>query len=389
MNGILTLNAGSSSLKFGLYREAEEPEELLQGEVDEIGKSAQLVVETPQETISRQVDAPTQADALVAVMETLKHYLDGLSIGGVGHRIVHGGTEFARPTVLTPDVLQTLRALEPLAPLHQPHNLAGVAAAQTAFPDAVQVGCFDTAFHRDHPWVNDTFALPREHYDEGVRRYGFHGLSYNYITSVIEHDYPDLHRGRIVVAHLGNGASMCAIRAGKSVGSTMGFSALDGLPMGTRCGQIDPGAVLYLIAQKKMAPQDVLHMLYHESGLLGLSEETSDMRTLLASDRPEAAQAIDYYVFRARREIGALSAVLGGIDALVFCGGIGENAAPIRQRIVENLDYLGIAVDPERNLSNAREIGSGTTRVMVIPTDEERVIARAVGNLAFAHGNPD
>jgi len=261
--------------------------------------------------------------------------------------------------------------------LHQPHNLAGIAAARDQFPDAVQVACFDTAFHRGHPWVNDTFALPRRFYDEGIRRYGFHGLSYDYITSVIERDEPDLHAGRIIIAHLGNGASMCAVRHGKSIGSTMGFSALDGLPMGTRSGQIDPGAVLHLIEERGMTSKDVLSLLYTQSGLLGLSGISSDMRSLLASDAPEAAQAIDYYVFRARREIGALSAVLGGLDALVFSGGIGENAAIIRQRIVDGMDYLGLrmAKDPD---PQARDIGAGPARILVIPTDEERVIARAV-----------
>lgn len=377
---ILTLNTGSSSLKFGLYRDAPEPEMLLTGQVDGLGAEARLVLERAGEKTTQTLSAPTQATALHHVIETLKPHMAGLPISGIGHRIVHGGPRFAEPMVLTPDVLTALAEFSPLAPLHQPHNLAGVEAARAAFPDAVQLGCFDTAFHRGHPWVNDTFALPRNFYDEGVRRYGFHGLSYDYITGVIARDEPELHKKRMVIAHLGNGASMCAVREGKSVGSTMGFSALDGLPMGTRCGQIDPGVVLYLIQQSGIAPDDVMKMLYQQSGLLGLSAETSDMRDLLASDRPEAGQAIDYYVFRARREIGALTAVLGGIDALVFCGGIGENAALIRQRIVEGLEYLGISIDPALNQQNARDINSGPTRVMVIPTDEERIIARAVNS---------
>lgn len=377
MNGLLTLNAGSSSLKFGLYEDAQEPEMLLQGQVDGIGSSARLVLMVDDEKTSHPVDAPTQGAALTHVINALEPRLQGLSICGVGHRIVHGGPEYSEPLILTHDALDDLEKLIPLAPLHQPHNLAGVAAAQAAFPDAIQVGCFDTAFHRGHPWVNDTFALPRALYDEGVRRYGFHGLSYDYITGVIAQEYPDLHAGRLVIAHLGNGASMCAVRQGKSVGSSMGFSALDGLPMGTRCGQIDPGAVLYLIEQKGMAPHDVMHMLYHDSGLLGLSGESSDMRELLASDRPEAAQALDYYVTRARREIGALSAIMGGIDGLIFCGGIGENAAPIRARIVEGLGFLGIEMDADANAENHRVVSTGATRVMVIPTDEERIIARA------------
>ncbi|MCV3271873.1 acetate/propionate family kinase [Roseobacter sinensis] len=375
---ILTLNTGSSSLKFGLYRDAPDPVMLLTGQVDSLGSAAQLVLERDGEKTSQAISALTHAAALNEVIAALRPHMTGLAISGIGHRIVHGGPKFAEPVVLGADVLSALAEFSPLAPLHQPHNLAGVEAAKVAFPQAVQVGCFDTAFHRGHPWVNDTFALPRRFYEEGIRRYGFHGLSYDYISGVIAQDYPELHKGRLVIAHLGNGASMCAVRAGKSVGSTMGFSALDGLPMGTRCGQIDPGVVLYLIEQRGIAPHDVMKMLYQQSGLLGLSDQSSDMRTLLGSDRAEAAQAIDYYVFRARREIGALTAVLGGIDALVFCGGIGENAAPIRQRIVEGLEYLGVAIDPARNRQNAREIHSGDTRVMVIPTDEERIIARAV-----------
>ena len=377
MNGLLTLNTGSSSLKFGLYKDAAEPDMLLNGQVDEIGSSARLVIAVNHEKTSNPVDAPTPGAALEHVIKALDPHMHGVSVAGVGHRIVHGGPDYSEPLVLTQKALDDLTKLTPLAPLHQPHNLAGVAAAQATFPDAIQVGCFDTAFHRGHPWVNDTFALPRALYDEGVRRYGFHGLSYDYITSVIAKEYPELHAGRLVIAHLGNGASMCAVQHGKSVGSSMGFSALDGLPMGTRCGQIDPGAVLYLIEQKGMAPHDVMHMLYKDSGLLGLSGQSSDMRELLASDRPEAAQAIDYYVTRARREIGALSAIMGGIDGLVFCGGIGENAAPIRARIVEGLGFLGIEIDAHANAGNDRDVSTGKTRVMIIPTDEERIIVRA------------
>lgn len=380
MRGILTLNAGSSSLKFGVYLEAAEPDVLMVGQVDRIGGEAYLRLTGRERKQDQTVFAPDQAAALERIMETVRSEFDSLDIAGVGHRIVHGGMDFTRATVLTPDVLAALEALVPMAPLHQPHNLAGVRAAQNAFPQALQIGCFDTGFHRGHPWVNDTFALPRKFYDQGVRRYGFHGVSYDYVTGVIETDYPELFKGKLVIAHLGNGASMCAVREGRSVGSTMGFSALDGLPMGTRCGQIDPGVVLYLLQQGGFSIDAVHKMLYEESGLLGLSGETSDMRDLLASDTSEAQQAIDYYVFRARREIGALSAVLGGIDALVFCGGIGENAAPVRARIVEGLEYLGISVDSECNRRNVRDIGSGSTRVMVIPTDEERVIARAVNH---------
>ena len=375
MSALLTLNAGSSSLKFGLYEDAPEPELLLHGQVEAIGLNARLLLHGPDGVEARDVAAPTPHEALGVVMQALAPWMAGREIIGVGHRVVHGGPDFAKPVLLTDEVQARLTEFSPLAPLHQPHNLAGVAAASAALPKAAQVACFDTAFHRGHPWVNDAFALPRALYDEGVRRYGFHGLSYDYVCSVIARDYPDLHAGRLIIAHLGNGASMCAVRGGKSVGSTMGFSALDGLPMGTRCGQIDPGVVLYLLDQKGMSTGDVQRLLYKESGLLGLSGLSSDMRTLLESDSPEAAQAVDYYAFRARREIGALSAVLGGLDGLVFCGGIGENAAPVRQRSVEGLGFLGLAGDGARE---APSIGSGPTPILVIPTDEERVIARAV-----------
>ncbi len=378
MNGILILNTGSSSLKFGLYRSAAEPELLVEGQVERIGQNARLIVQSEAETLQQSIVANTHSEALAAVLVALKSFQGGLTIGGIGHRIVHGGTQFTKPALLTPETIAVLQELSPLAPLHQDHNLAGVEMALQAFPDAVQIGCFDTSFHRDHPWVNDTFALPRTYYDQGVRRYGFHGLSYDYITGVLAKDYPDLHQGRVVVAHLGNGASMCAIKAGRSIGSTMGFTALDGLPMGTRCGQLDPGVVLYLMRQNGMSTDDVADLLYRRSGLLGLSELSSDMRTLLESDDPKSAEAIDYYVFRAQREIGAMTAVLGGLDALVFCGGIGENASVIRSRIIENLGYLGLVVDHEKNNANARDIGSGSTRLMVIPTDEERIMARAV-----------
>lgn len=378
MTGILILNTGSSSLKFGLYRASLEPKMLVDGQVDRIGLAAQLSVQSDASTFDQPVAAATHSEALAVVLRVLESHREGLEIAGIGHRIVHGGLQFTEPAVLTPSTIGALQKLCPLAPLHQPHNLAGVEIARKAFPDAVQIGCFDTSFHRSHPWVNDTFALPRSFYDQGVRRYGFHGLSYDYITGVLARDYPDLHQGRVIVAHLGNGASMCAIEAGRSIGSTMGFTALDGLPMGTRCGQLDPGVVLYMMQQNGMSPEEVNDLLYTRSGLLGLSGESSDMRSLLASENPQAAEAIDYYVFRARREIGAMTAVLCGLDALIFCGGIGENATVIRERIVDGLDYLGLVVDQDKNQANARDIGNGATRLMVIPTDEERIIARAV-----------
>lgn len=370
MSVLLTLNAGSSSVKFSIY---ENTTNLLTGQVENLGPAARLVIDDTK----TEIGAADHPAALSAILRAAAPTLTRRALAGVGHRIVHGGVEFHQPTILTDDVLQRLAALNPLAPLHQPHNLSMVEAARKAFPDAVQIGCFDTAFHHGHPWVNDTFALPRSFYDEGVRRYGFHGLSYDYITSALARDYPNLHEGRVVVAHLGNGASMCAIRAGQSVGSTMGFSALDGLPMGTRCGQLDPGAVLYLLG-KGLGHTEIETILYRESGLKGLSGISHDMRTLLASDAPEAAQAIDYYVFRIQRELGAMTAVLGGLDGLVFCGGIGENAAPIRARVLRGMGYLGLVMDDEANADNGPRITSGAIPALVIPTDEESVIAKAL-----------
>lgn len=380
MSCILTLNAGSSSLKFGLYEHAQEPVALCEGQVENLGPVARMTLKHDAAKQVSEIGPADHAAALRAIFAAVGPVLAGRDIAGVGHRIVHGGKTFGAPIELSDDVVKQLEAFVPLAPLHQPHNLAAVRAAMEAFPEAKQVGCFDTAFHKGHPFVNDTFALPRRFYDQGVRRYGFHGLSYDYITSCLKRDWPDLAKGRVVVAHLGNGASMCAIRGGQSIGSTMGFSALDGLPMGSRCGQLDPGVLLYLLAQG-MSAEDITRILYKESGLKGLSEHSHDMRTLLNSTDKKAREAIDYYVFRIRRELGAMAAILGGIDGLVFCGGIGENAAPIRARIVDGMEFLGLSLDPDANALGQTQIGTGATQVLVIPTDEERVIARSVADV--------
>jgi acetate kinase len=377
MSALLTLNAGSSSIKFALF-DAGGARRVADGQVERVGTPEARLLTGGEVRLLGAVD---HAGALDAILASLP---DG-DIAAVGHRIVHGGVRHAGPAVLDAALREELQALVPLAPLHQPHNLAAVDAATARFPEAVQVACFDTAFHRGHPFVNDTFALPRRFYAEGVRRYGFHGLSYDYIAGRLARDHPALHAGRVVVAHLGNGASMCAIRGGRSIGSTMGFTALDGLPMGTRSGQIDPGVLLYLLDQGWDAA-GLTRLLYHESGLKGLSGISGDMRDLLASTAPEAAEAIDYYVFRIRRELGAMAAVLGGIDGLVFCGGIGENAAPIRERVIDGMDWLGLAVDRRANGRNATDIGSGRVRVLVIPTDEEAVIAAQTARLAGLTG---
>jgi acetate kinase len=323
-----------------------------------------------------------------AVLAALQAALGPLAPLAVGHRVVHGGVDFTGPVLIDDDTLVALRRLVPLAPLHQPHNIAGIVAARTAFPSALQVACFDTAFHRSQPFVNDTFALPRELYREGVRRYGFHGLSYEHVMRALERLAPHHAHGRLVVAHLGNGASMCAVSGGRSVASTMGFTALDGLPMGTRCGQLDPGVLLYLMGEKGLSASDIEDLLYRRSGLLGLSGISHDMRRLLASTEPAAREAIDYFVFRVRRELGAMIAVLSGLDAVVFCGGIGEHAVEIRERILRGFEWIGIELDESRNRAGETVISSERSRVraMVVPTDEEATIARHAARLVAEAG---
>lgn len=382
---LVVLNAGSSSLKFAVFT-ANGQNRQLTGHIDGVGEAMQLTVKRNGAEEHRPV--PAAADhggAMAAALDILADEIDD-QVRGVGHRIVHGGTRFTDPVILTPEVEADLDALSPLAPLHQPHNLAGVQAARRAFPDAIQIGCFDTAFHRTHPWVNDTFALPLEYFDKGVRRYGFHGLSYQWLTRRMEDLSPGGRPQRMILAHLGAGASMCAVKDGRSIGSTMGFSALDGLPMATRCGQIDPGVLLHLMDSEGMDAAALTELLYKQSGLKGLSGLSGDMRVLEASDTQEAAQALDYFVFRCRREIGALTGVLEGLDALVFAGGVGENAQSLRSRVCSGFEYLGLAIDEDANTAvrgDAARISAANSRVDVwmIPTDEEAVIADAMVEL--------
>jgi len=373
---ILTLNAGSSSIKFAVFTVGLEL--LANGQVDGVGGAAKFSVRPRgDEKTERATQAADHQAALGEVLAWLANAQSGSRVVAVGHRVVHGGPDYAEPIRIDAARLQDLRRFTPLAPLHQPHNLAGVAAALAAFPDAVQVGCFDTAFHRRHPFVADTFALPRSFYDEGVRRYGFHGLSYEFIARRLREIAPDIAAGRVVVAHLGNGASMCALKNGVSVASSMGFTALDGLPMGTRCGQIDPGVLIYLMAEKGMNAAEISDLLYNRSGLKGLSGVSNDMRALEASDAPQAGEAIAYFVARIRREIGALAADLGGLDALVFTAGIGEHAADLRAAVLTDMEWLGLSLDAQANARNDRVISAAGSRAtaFVIPTDEERMIA--------------
>lgn len=381
---LLTLNAGSSSLKFALFEASGATSQMIaSGQLEGMGSAPHFVFRSADGDVLQDChpssdEAGDHASVLDHVLSVLSDFLPDARLCAIGHRVVHGGSKYSGPVKVTPDVFTELHDFGPLAPLHQPHNLAGIAAAQAAFPHAIQVACFDTAFHRAHPWVNDTFALPRTYYDKGVRRYGFHGLSYEYVTQHISSTYPDLAAGRIAVAHLGSGASMCAIRNGQSIGSTMGFSALDGLPMGTRCGQLDPGVILYLLEHEGMTPKEVTDLLYKNSGLKGLSGLSNDMRQLEAAATPNAQQAIDYFVFRVRREIGAMAAILGGLDGVVFCGGIGENSATVRRSVCHEMEWVGLRIDDHANSVNMPVISSADSRVkiLVVRTDEEAMIAR-------------
>jgi acetate kinase len=380
----MTLNAGSSSIKFALFEvNGENPAAVATGLVEMAGEQRRIEVHdgtgTPmfQETWAGS-GGGFHVDALHRVLAWRQTAFPQVQVAAAGHRVVHGGTRYAAPVIVTDEVLRYLQTLVPLAPLHEPHNLAGIEAAREAWPHVQQVACFDTAFHRAHPFVNDVFGLPRRFYDEGVRRYGFHGLSYEYITGRLRQIAPLHAAGRVVVAHLGNGASMCAIRDGQSVASSMGFTPLDGLPMGTRCGQLDPGVVLYLMQEKQMTAGQISDLLYRESGLKGLSGISNDMRELEASDKPEAQQAIEYFVFRIRRELGGLAAVLKGLDAIVFCGGIGEHSWRVRERALEGMEWIGVELDRGANRSGSQVISSDRSRVrvFVIPTNEEEMIAR-------------
>ena len=376
---VLTLNAGSSSLKVALFPESGD-QPLASGLADRIGPEGVLKLKDADGApLAASGDLTSHAGAIAAVINSFRAQWPDLDLRAIGHRVVHGGADHTGPVTVDDDGLAKLDALTPFAPLHQPHNLAGIRAAMAAFPGVPQVACFDTAFHRTNPRVSESFALPRALYDEGVRRYGFHGLSYDYIAGELARRAPPLAEGRVIVAHLGNGASMCGLQNGRSMASTMGFTALDGLPMGTRCGQVDPGVLLYLMDQKGLTAAEITDLLYRQSGLLGLSRLSNDMRTLEAAGTPEAAHAIDYFVYRCQRELGSLAAALGGIDALIFCGGIGENSRLIRARICERLGWMGIEIDHGRNDANAQVISSdpARTKVMVIPTNEELMIARA------------
>ncbi len=374
---VLTLNAGSSSLKFSVF---DGTREVLRGQVSGIGTHPEAEAKKGE----RHLDAPTlhgttHEDFLPGLLDWIGGHLDGTPIGAAGHRIVHGGTKFVAPVRVTAEVIAALEALVPLAPLHQPHNIAAIRAVAKARPDLPQAACFDTGFHSTMPEVATWLALPRAMRDAGMRRYGFHGLSYEFIAGRLRELAPGLAAGRVLVAHLGNGASLCAMRDGRSMDTTMGFTALDGLVMATRCGSLDPGAVLYLMQSHGMSADEIEDVLYHQSGLLGVSGVSGDMRDLAASGDPRAREAVDLFVHGIVRCAGGLIAGVGGLDGIVFTAGIGEHDPAVRAKVCAGLSWLGLVLD------DAANAGGGTARISapgsrveawVIPTDEEAVIAR-------------
>ncbi len=383
-DAILVLNAGSSSIKFSVFLERGAALDLfLGGQLEGLYTAPRFKAKDAAGAVvgERQWaagEALGHDGAIAHLAGFLREQLGEHRLAAVGHRVVHGGLAYAAPVRLTAEIVGRLEQFIPLAPLHQPHNLKPVRLLLENQPLLPQVGCFDTAFHRNQPEVAQAFALPSAITDRGVRRYGFHGLSYEYIASVLPQVDPRAAAGRSIVLHLGNGASLCAILGGRSVASTMGFTAVDGLPMGTRSGSLDPGVVLYLMDELKMDTRAIEKLLYQQSGLLGVSGVSSDMRTLLASDEPRAKFAVELFVYRIGRELGSLAAALGGLDALVFTAGIGEHSAEIRERICRAAAWLGVELDPAANAAGGPRLSTVDSRVAawVIPTNEELMIAR-------------
>ena len=384
-NAIAVLNAGSSSLKFSLHGVGDTLSLVVKGRMEGIGLSPRFVAKDPAVAVLAEerwddAGAIDHDGAVEHLFAYLASAFGRVKIVAIGHRVVHGGMRYRAPVRVDAAVIDALTVFEPLAPLHQPRSLTPIRAIAARRPDLPQIACFDTAFHRDQPPVAQAFALPADITDEGVCRYGFHGLSYEYVAGAMRMLDVRAAAGRVVVAHLGNGASMCAMADGRSVASTMGFTALDGLVMGTRSGTIDPGVLIWLMDSRGMGARDLESLLYHRSGLLGVSGISSDMRTLLASDDPRAKAAVELFCYRAGRELGSLVATLGGLDALVFTGGIGEHAAPIRAAIVRGAGWLGLTLDEAANAAGKRRVTTDTSKVpaYVVPTDEELMIARHV-----------
>jgi acetate kinase len=379
---IAVINAGSSSIKFALFEASSDANTLFYGQIESIGVSPHLTVRdargAPLIERTWPADGFNHDAATREILTTARDLVSGTPVEGIGHRVVHGGMKFDVPVRLDRDVLAALAKLEPLAPLHQPHNLAPIRTIFDAAPHIPQVACFDTAFHRSQPVVAQSFALPRRFTEAGIRRYGFHGLSYEYLMSRLRDLCPGLASGRIILAHLGNGASLCGVVGGRSVASTMGFTAVDGLMMGTRCGALDPGVMLYLMHEYQMGGAELEDLIYRKSGLLGVSGISSDMRVLRASSDPDAREAIDLFVHRIVRETGSLAAALGGVDAFVFSGGIGEHDVATRTEVIGGCGWMGAELDPDRNEKGEGLVSAEASSipVWVIPTDEERLIGR-------------
>ena len=381
MGPILALNTGSSSLKFALFHAGEGMGVALRGEIEDMATAPKLLARDAQGAVIAEQHwpsgAPEFADILEPLMRLVEAHQGSRRLAGVGHRVVNGGADHVSPARVTPDLLSALEALTPLDPLHMPHSLTPMRTIAAAHPDLPQVACYDTAFHHTMPPVAAQIALPRALWAAGLRRYGFHGLSYEYIAGRLEAQAPGLAKGRVIVAHLGSGASLCALKASRSIATTMGFSSLDGLVMATRCGSLDPGVILYLGRQGRTFA-DIEALLYDASGLLGVSEISGDLRVLLASDDPRAREAIDLFTYRIATEAGALVSALGGLDGLVFTAGVGENAPAIRAEVCDRLSWLGIRLDPAANAigRGCISLPDSKIEVRVVPTDEEAMIAR-------------
>jgi acetate kinase len=390
MSCIAVVNAGSSSLKFAVYQSARDPLLLLRGQIDGIGVKPRARLSDAQGQPLLQEDLPEEgfdhASATQTMMRIVAPRLKGRAISAVGHRVVHGGADYSAPLLLNDEIIAKLATFIPLAPLHQPHNLAVIRTIRASHPELPQVACFDTAFHRSQPTLAQAFAIPRKYSQNGVRRYGFHGISYEYVAARFKELAPELANARLIIAHLGNGASLCAIRDGRSVASTMGFTAVDGLMMGTRCGALDPGVLIHLMDQYGLGARELEDLIYRKSGLLGVSGVSSDMRTLRASSDSTAKEAVELFVYRIVREIGSLAAALGGLDALVFTGGIGENDAATRREVADRCSWLGLTLDASANDKGETLISTQGSRVaaFVIATNEELEIAKATWEITNA-----
>ena len=391
---ILVINSGSSSLKFSVFETMADRALLLRlnGEIEAGGSASDSklkVADAHGHSLGDQAVAGSNQDGWIAAIQSwfAAHLGGDAQFDGVGHRIVHGGDTYEQPTLIDDRVLARLDELVPLAPLHEPHQIAAIRAVLKATPLIRQVACFDTAFHASQPKIAREFALPREYTERGIRRYGFHGLSYEYIISALPSVAPECPRARLVVAHLGSGASLCAIAGGRSIATTMGFTPLDGLVMGTRCGSLDPGALLYLMQQEHLSPAQLERILYERSGLLGVSGVSADMRELLVSTLPAAAEAVELFVYRIGRELGSMVAALGGLDALIFTGGIGEHAHQVRSRVCRQAAWLGVSLDETANESGALRISKAgsATSAWVVPTNENLMVARHTRRLLDAH----